>query len=406
MTTEQPPTRRRFRSFPTFRTMTGRAPRRLAITLGILVALLVVIRLVLDPIAAHYTRKTLNAGEGFRATFADVHVTILPPGYQIEHLKVIEHPKGRWEDPIYYVKKARVTILWRELLRGHLVGNMWIDQPKFLIKSKQEAKSAGKAKSIAEQFDEMTPLRIDRLDIDGGEVLLARGTGDKAAEMWIHHANLVAENLATRKAMMEGEYAKLRGSARIQRSGKLSLAFNMSPYAKGLTFSGKAKLEDLELRELYAFTKNRADLQAKSGTLDMFVDLRARGGRLDGGVKPVLKNVELEAADKDLGTRLKAALADAAVDLAENEDQGDDRVATVIPIKGKVSDVRAQLVPTILGVVRNAFVVGLASGFSGLPPPTADKKEGVVKQTWKALKKGEGQPEAQPEKPRAGRKPR
>jgi hypothetical protein len=381
--------------------------RRLAVILAIAVALLVVIRLVLDPLAAHYTQKALDAGEGFKGTFSDVHVTILPPGYQIEHLKIIEHPKGNWKDPIYYMKKVRLTILWRELLRGHLVANAWIDEPKFLIKSHQEEKSAKKAKSIGEQLEESFPLRVDRIDIVDGEVLLARGTGDKAAELWIHRANLVAEDLATRKAMLEGEYSKLRGSARVQKSGKLRLAFNLDVFAKELTFSGKASLEDLELREMYAFTKGRSDMQAKSGTIDLFVDLRARNGRLNGGVKPVLKNVEVEAAEKGLGTRLKAALTDAAIDLVENEDKGDDRVATVIPLKGTVSNAHAQVVPTILGAVRNAFVLGLASGFSGLPPPTADKKEGVVKQTWKALKKGEGQPEAQPEpKARAGRKPR
>jgi hypothetical protein len=383
----------------------GRVPRRLAVALGIVVALLVILRLVLDPIAAHYTRKALASGEGFRGAFADVHVSVLPPGFSIARLKIIEHPKGRWEDPIYYVERARISILWRELLRGHLVANAWIDRPKILVISRQEERTARKAKTIGEQLEEKFPLRIDRIDIDRGEVLLARGTGDEAPELWIHRADLVAENMATRKALMEGEHAKLRGSARVQRSGKLSLAFNMDPWAKGLTFSGKARLEDLALRELYAFTRNRADLQAKQGTIDLYVDVRARNGRIDGGVKPVLKNVEVEAARKDLGTRLEAALADAAIDLAENEDQGDDRVATVIPIRGTVSDAHAQLVPTILGVVRNAFVVGLSAGFSGIPPREASKKEGVLEQTWEALKKGEGPPEAQPE-PRQGRRPR
>src|SRR5688572_21453847 len=101
--TSQPTTRRWQRM--------GRTPRRLIVTLGVLLALLVVVRLVLDPIAAHYTRKALSSGEGFRGAFSDVHVSILPPGFEIERLKIIEHPRGRWKDPIYYVEKARVSIL-------------------------------------------------------------------------------------------------------------------------------------------------------------------------------------------------------------------------------------------------------------------------------------------------------
>jgi hypothetical protein len=214
----------------------------------------------------------------------------------------------------------------------------------------------------------------------------------------------VAEDMATRKALMEGEYSKLQGTARVQRSGKLKLAVGMDPWAKELTFTAKATLRDLELRELYAFTADRTDLRAESGTIDMFVDLRARGGVLSGGVKPILKNVEISSASKNLGDKLKGALADAALDIVSDDKHGDDRVATVIPLKGKVNAPKAQLIPTILGAVRNAFVEGLAGGFAGLPPPTAEKKEGFIKQTLKALKKGEGQPEAQPESPRAGRR--
>jgi len=234
-------------------------------------------------------------------------------------------------------------------------------------------------------------------------LLVARSSGDKAAQLWIHGAELVAENMATRKALMESEYAKMRGSAWVQRSGKLTFAVNMDPFAKGLTFSAKAALSDLDLRQLYAFTADRTDLRATQGRIDLFADVRARNGEVTGGVKPVLTDVEVASARRDLGDKIKAALADAAIHLASDEEGGERKVATVIPLRGNVSDVHTQMVPTILGILRNAFVEGLAGGFADLPPRTAEKKEGVIKQTVKALKKGEGPPEAQPE-PRQGRR--
>ena len=389
-------TKRRFRL--------GRVPRRLAVTLGILVALLIVIRLVLDPIASHYAHRALDRGEGFRGTFDKLHVSVIPPAFEMSRVKIIEEPGGNWKNPLYYFEDVRASIYWREVLRGHLVADVELKRPKLLLLSHQEKKKGKKAGTIGEQLEEMSPLRVDRLDVHDGELLIARGTGDKAAELWIHDAELVAENMATRKAMMEGEYSKLRGHAVVQRTGKLGLAVNMEPFAKGLTFSGKASLKDLDLRELYAFTSNRTDLRAARGEIDLFADLRARNGALSGGVKPVLKNVEIESASKDLGARLRGALYDAAYHIVSNEEDGQEKVATVVPIKGKVDDAHAQLVPTILGVVRNAFVEGLASGFSNLPPKTAEKKEGVIKQAWQALKKGEGPPEAQPEGQHKGRR--
>ena len=380
--------------------------RPLLITLGVLVALLVIVRIVLDPLVAHFARRQLNEGEGFRGTFAGLHVSIVPPAITVRRLKVIEHPGGDWDAPVYYFEESRVSVLWRETLRGHLVADAVLRRPKIVMKSHEEAAAGKKTKSINEQLAAMLPLRVDRLEVDGGELLIARGSGQHAPELWLHDAYLVAENLATRKALAEGEPSRMEGRARVQRSGKLTLSFAMDPWAKGLTFNGKAALRGLELAELYAFTADRTDLRATQGSIDLFADLRARGGALSGGVKPVLINVEVKSASKDLGAKLKAALADAAIHLASNTESGERKVATVIPIKGTVSDAHPQMVPTILGVVRNAFVEGLAGSFAELPPPTAEKKQGIVKQALNALKKGHGQPEAQPESPRAGRKGR
>jgi len=49
-------------------------------------------------------------------------------------------------------------------------------------------------------------------------------------------------------------------------------------------------------------------------------------------------------------------------------------------------------------VVRNAFVEGITGGFSYLPPPAAEKKQGVLKQAKDALDKDAGPPKAQPAK--------
>src|SRR5512141_1589995 len=92
-----------------------RWPRRLLIALGIAVALVIVIRLVLDPIASHYTRKELNASAGISGDFSRVHVTVLPPGYEIERLKIVEAEGGDWNHPLLYVERAQVTLQLRRL---------------------------------------------------------------------------------------------------------------------------------------------------------------------------------------------------------------------------------------------------------------------------------------------------
>jgi len=74
-------------------------PRHALFGLGLLLALTIVIRLVLDPIAAHFTHKQLNASEAVSGDFESVHVTLLPPGYGIRRLKIIEAQVGDWRHP-------------------------------------------------------------------------------------------------------------------------------------------------------------------------------------------------------------------------------------------------------------------------------------------------------------------
>jgi hypothetical protein len=68
-----------------------------------------------------------------------------------------------------------------------------------------------------------------------------------------------------------------------------------------------------------------------------------------------------------------------------------------VPIKGRLDDPKLQVWPTVLSVIRNAFVQGISSGFSSLPPPTAKEEENVIEQAASALKKDEGPAKAQPE---------
>jgi hypothetical protein len=130
----------------------------------------------------------------------------------------------------------------------------------------------------------------------------------------------------------------------------------------------------------------------------MAVRFRAEEGRLSGGVRPLLRGAKVKPGASDLGTRLKALLADLALEIFSDKRPGPDVVATTIPIEGRVKGPQVQAVPTIMGILRNAFVRGLSDSMAGLPPPKAKKPEGVLEQARRALSPGAGPPRAQPRK--------
>lgn len=268
----------------------------------------------------------------------------------------------------------------------------------------QQAKDKAKEKATAgssnvidldAQLRKVTPLDVDHIDIVDGQVAFIDVSRPERPELWLHDLQLSVENLTTRLHLAEGRPVLLTATGTLANSGTVSIFITADPFEKGLTFSGRASVVALQTSELYKFIEPATKLQVPHGTVDIFVEFDCRNGALTGGVKPVLKNVEVRPGSKNPWTVLKAWASDVALRIFSDRVQERNAVATVLPIKGSLTDPDLQLWPAIFGVMRNAFVEGLTSGYAFLPPKTADQQQGVVKQGVDALT-GSAPPQAQP----------
>lgn len=146
---------------------------------------------------------------------------------------------------------------------------------------------------LAQELRKITPLDVDHIDILDGQVAFIDISRKERPEIWLHDLQLSVENLATRVHLTEGRPALLTATGTLARSGAVSIFITADPFEKGLTFSGRASIVGLQTSELYRFIEPATDMQAPHGTVDIFVEFDCRNGELTGGVKPVLKNVEI-----------------------------------------------------------------------------------------------------------------
>jgi hypothetical protein len=378
--------------------------RRLVIVLAVLVGLAVIIRLIVDPIASYYTRKGLNDAEGISGDFLRVHVTLLPPGYEIRRLKVIQEPGGSEKEPLLYVRAAQVGLDWRALFHAELAASLTLDQPKITVlrrattMKKVEKEKPEEVPDVRPILRKLIPARVDRIDVVDGEILLRDLTIEGHPEIWLHRIDATVKNLATRRDLAEGRAAHVAMHGRLGKSGAVAMELSADPFAPPLKFEGEFTLRDWKLAELYDIEQAKADVQTPEGTIDIFAKFKGHKGAISGGVKPILKNVKVRPAADDFGAKVKAWVADKGLRLFSHHGSEGREAGTVIPIQGRLDDPEVQLWPTVLGVVRNAFVEGITGGFSYLPPPAAEKKQGVLKQAKDALDKDAGPPKAQPAK--------
>jgi Domain of Unknown Function (DUF748) len=383
-----------------------KAVRRLAIVAAIIVALCILVRLVLDPIAAHETRHALAGLDGYRGEFSDVHVTLFPPSYTIQRLALWQSPGGTRDEPIFFVERARAALSGSDLFHRRLVADLRLERPKISIiervPSPKTEKPAAPAPDLSRALTQTLPFRVARVEVLGGEVLFRDDTAPLHPEVWVHALDLAGENLATRDALDGGRPARVSAHGTLGRSGEVEIYVSADALASPLAFAGRLSVRKFRAAELYAFLEPKAHVQTPQGTIDVFAQFVSRGGALTGGVKAVLANIDVRPTSDGLWDRLRAWLGDKAVKIASDRVPGRNAIATTVPIKGALTDPEVQLWPTVLGVVRNAFVAGLASGFSNLPPPTAPAPEGKLAQAKKALTKSAGPPVAEP---RAGARP-
>ena len=367
------------------------------IPLGI-VGLLLLALLFINPIVSYGTQKGLDRLKGTSGSFHGLHVTIIHPGYNLYGLKVVETPASEHKDPIFYADRIEMRWSWREIFHGHLVRRIKMWNPKVVIPMRpgENGKPAQPPLEIARTLESVPSAGIERLEIVGGQITLVDEHHD-GQRVWLHDVNATLENLTSRKKLMEGLPVLVTVRGKLQKTGDLVLFVTADPFDKGLTFAGSFELRHLALADLHQFTTIKG-LKIPDGSIDMFGSVTCKRGTLTGGVKPILKNVKVEAADNGLGNKLKALLADVAVKIFSDRVPGRNAVAAIIPIHGDLKKPDVQIVPTILAVLRNAFVEGLTSSLSNVPPPV-DQKGGFFHQARQALSKKSKQPiEAQPKK--------
>lgn len=241
------------------------------------------------------------------------------------------------------------------------------------------------------------PFKLTRAQIrDSAVVVLPPGSSPRPmVELGDIEATL--ENLASRPELLRGAPTVLGARIELKPSGLASGFATADPMARRLTMAGQGKLEGLDLPSLNPWLVPQTGLRVDEGTLDIFTSFKVQQGLIDGGVKVMMKEAEVEAGKGNLLSRLAGLLAGLTLDVFSDQVPGREAAATVVPIRGTLPDPQAQIVPTFLGLLRNAFVIGLAAGLAQLPPVTAEERQGWITQTINALSRRRGPPAAQPQ---------
>lgn len=345
--------------------------RRLLIGLGAVIAVVAIVRLMLP----HWLTDTLNrrmaAMGDYRGQVADVDLSLYRGAYRIHGMR-IEKRSGEVPEPLLAVPQLDLSIRWRELFAGALVGEAVFHSPRvnFVDGRSASEDQAGRGVDWRARLEELFPARLDRVVIHDGTVAFLNPFTTPAVELHALDVEAVASNLTNVRDADGRRVADVEAQARILDDAPLELSARFDPFGRFEDFSLDLRVQQVSLPRLNDLTRAYAGLDLSRGSGDLVLELDAADGRLSGYAKPLLNDLEIldweQDVERDRDNPLRLlweGLGEALSELFSNQPK--DRFATRIPIEGRIDEPDTGALDAVIGILRNAFVRAYEAHFEG-----------------------------------------
>ena len=268
-------------------------------------------RLVDEPVRRRVEAGVNGALDGYSARIGRLRLSPLGLGVSLYDVVVVQdaHP----DPPVASLPELHASVQWGALIRGKLVADFELDEPKLHVDLRHAQKEASDKENITERgwqqaAFEIYPLKINELEVNDGSVTYIE-PGPKEP-VRLTHVFFTAENIRNVRSK-EGEYpsevhlsAWLQDTARLQADGHAD--FLAIPTT---TVKADFQMRDLDMRNVASVAKH-AGADIKSGRVS------AWGAVEYAPKKTSLDLTDVRVSDADItyvkSTPDQASLSDAA----------------------------------------------------------------------------------------------
>lgn len=351
---------------------------RLFAALLIIVVLIVAVRVALPYVILHYANQTLAEMDGYNGHIEDIDLAILRGAYKIDSI-YINHVDSvtQKETPFLSASLIDLSVEWRSLLKGSLVGEVVVDRPVMrFTKEKVEPKEVQKdTADFRHVLDELMPLKINRLEFRNGRLQYVDNTSKPKVNISMTDVDVLALNLRNSYDSAAVLPATINAQATVY-DGRLDMKMKLNPLAETPTFDMNAEWKHTNLVKLNEFFQAYAKIDVNKGTFGLYTEIAAKEGSFTGYVKPLLVGVDVLGHEDRKDNILRKAWEGISGTVSEIfENQSKETFATKIPLRGRLDNPKANIFFAITQVLENAFVNALKPSIDQQINLTAVDKE-------------------------------
>jgi hypothetical protein len=205
-------------------------------------------------------------------------------------------------------------------------------------------------------------VQVDSLRLSRSQI----GFMDEAAtppyRLFMSDVSLNLTNLSNQANQGRSEF---HAQGAFMGNGKTVLSGGFLSTAKPADFAIQLQLDDAKLTDLNKFLLAQTGVDVADGLFSVYTELTVKGGRVEGYLKPLVKNLRISDKQKDrakpLGKRVEMDVLQWLANLFKN--RSSKEVATVTRISGSTSDPKLSEWEAIRKLLGNGLFRAILPGF-------------------------------------------
>jgi len=328
----------------------------------IVAALTLAIRLALPAALKAYVNHQLAKNPTYTGSIGDVDVHLWRGAYQIQDIK-ISKLGGEVPVPLFAAKKIDLSMEWRELFHGSLVGEVELETPElnFVSGPTPEETQDGTEGDWAKTLESLFPFKINRLQINQGHVHFENFHSTPPVDIHVDDLFATATNLTNTRDLTTALPAGIIARGNTLGGGQLELESHLNLLAEKPAFEVTAQLTNVNLVALNDFLRAYGKFDVEKGTFALFTSFAVADGKYDGYAKVFFEDLDVFAWEKERKKNILQIFWQAIVGTVGTvfRNLPNDRLATKIPISGTYENANIGTWSAVATLLRNAFISAL-----------------------------------------------
>jgi len=342
--------------------------RRLLEALGIIAAVLLVLRLMLPTMVANWLNQRIGHLGDYRGHLESVDLAIWRGAYRIHDLRIVHDAADGESVPFFLAPKTELSISWTALMRGAIAAEIDFYSPELnFVDRAGDEDQTGAGVDWREALQRLVATDIEELRVHDGAVHFRNPVARPDVDIFLSEINGTVSELTNADRSEGARVAHLRADARVMGGAPVKASMDYDPLGNFDDFSLQLTASGIAMPELDDFMQAYIGIDAESGTGDIVIDLGAKEGDFNGYLKLLFHDLNVFSwkrdAEQDQDNPLQLlweGLVGALMEILSN--QAEDQFALRLPFSGRVDEVRAGGFDAFLSILHNAFIEAMKPG--------------------------------------------